>query len=447
MTYSPSSLRPFSAAQTFGYSADEFIRFKKYAWRYLAMFSLLYCALYCCRLNLSNASAVMLSELGWTTSDIGILTGALFWTYGVGQLVNGRWSEIIGPARFVGSAVLFSVVVNIVFSYQTSIVAMTILWGLNGFFQSMAWTPGLAALTRWWPGSTRGFATGFAHAFSGFGQVAATVSVAFAFTSFPEMGWRAAFVIPVVFPLAVLLVYMLFAKSSPCSVGLPEYRENTVETAENEAVMRQIVSEKGKFYPYKYILANRRFNVWMIVAFATGLARYGLVTWVPLYFTSKFGVFITDGLFSSLALPVGMGIGTLVVPWLSDYLYINNRLKACVHSAMLGAMAIYLFFLLDPTVTWQLVCIEVLLFVAGFCIYAINGTAWAFATDVGARVFSATAAGILNFFAYMGAAVQSLLYGFLLDTGGWNIVFLSIAACCALIGVLGMLSASGEKLA
>ena len=424
----------------FGYSAQDFSKFRHYAWRYLLMFSFLYCTLYCCRLNLSNASAVMMSDLGWTTSDIGILTGTMFWTYGLGQIVNGRISEVVGPARFVFCAVLLSAAANILFSFQTSIVMMAVLWGLNGYFQSMAWTPGLATLTRWWPGSTRGFATGFAHAFSGFGQVAATLSVTFAFAVFPELGWRAAFLVPAAFPLVMLVLYKFSAKPGPSSIGLSEYQEETESMAEQEIAMREIVRTRGKLYPYRYVFSDRRFDLWMVVAFATGLARYGLVTWVPLYFIDQFGIRITDGLLSSLALPVGMGIGTLVVPWLSDYLYLNNRLKACVHSAVIGAVAVYVFFLLDPTVTWELILIEILLFVAGFCIYAINGTAWAFATDIGARMFSATAAGCLNFSAYMGAAVQSLVYGFLLDSGGWNIVFLSIAACCLLIALLGTLS-------
>ena len=428
----------------FGYSPQDFAKFKRYAWRYLLMFSFLYCMLYCCRLNLSNASASMMSDLGWTKSDIGILTGTLFWTYGIGQLVNGRLSEIMGPTRFVFFAVLLSAVANIFFSFQRSILAMAVLWGLNGFFQSMAWTPGLATLTMWWPGNTRGFATGFANAFSGFGQVAATLSVAFAFATVPEMGWRAAFIVPAAFPGAMVIIYKFFATPTPSSVGLPEYTENTEEMARSETAMQELVRTKGKFYPYKYILSNRLFNLWMIVAFATGLARYGLVTWVPLYFIDQFDINITDGLLASLALPVGMGIGTLVIPWLSDHLYLANRIKVCVYNAVIGAVAVYVFFLLDPTVMWEFILIEILLFVAGFCIYAINGTAWAFATDIGGRFFSGTAAGSLNFCAYMGAAVQSLLYGFLLDAGGWNIVFISIAAFYGLIAILGTLSAARQ---
>lgn len=47
-----------------------------------------------------------------------------------------------------------------------------------------------------------------------------------------------------------------------------------------------------------------------------------------------------------------------------------------------------------------------LYFVENFNInYALNGTAWAFATNLHGYVFSATAAGILNLYACMGAAI------------------------------------------
>lgn len=44
-------------------------------------------------------------------------------------------------------------------------------WGINGYVQSMLWSPGMALIANWWPGSKRGFATGFANAFSGLGSV------------------------------------------------------------------------------------------------------------------------------------------------------------------------------------------------------------------------------------------------------------------------------------
>ena len=362
---------------------------------------------------------------------------ALFWAYGIGQFVNGRLSEIVGPGKFVVASVVLSVVANVLFSFQTSIVVMAILWGLNGYFQSMAWTPGVAILTKWWPGPTRGFATGLAHAFSGFGQVAAILSVALAFKVLPNLGWRAAFLVSAAFPLVALVAYLIWARTSPAQIGLVEYVEDDPVRAKIEEAMRELVSQRGKLYPYKYVLSNKQFMVWVVIAFVTGLARYGLVTWVPLYFIDRFDISVTSGLMGSLTLPVGMGVGTLVVPWMTDKWCPNNRLPAVIASAMIGAVSIGGFLLLNPTVKWQMACVQVLLFIAGFCIYAINGTAWAYATDIGGRVFSATSAGVLNFSAYMGAAAQSLVYGFLLDKIGWFSVFASLAVLCAIMAVLG----------
>ena len=79
-----------------------------------------------------------------------------------------------------------------------------------------------------------------------------------------------------------------------------------------------------------------------------------------------------------------------------------------------------------------------MLFISGFCIYAINGIVFTYATDIGGRVFSGTCSGVLNFAAYLGAAVQSVVYGFILNNGGWGIVFASIAVFDFLIALLGI---------
>lgn len=83
--------------------------------------------------------------------------------------MNGRLSEMFGVNRFIVSAVLLSAFANIVIGFQSSLIVITILWAFNGYFQSMAWAPGMALLSRWWPANKRGFATGMANGFSGFG--------------------------------------------------------------------------------------------------------------------------------------------------------------------------------------------------------------------------------------------------------------------------------------
>ena len=244
--------------------------------------------------------------------------------------------------------------------------------------------------------------------------------------------------------MAVLVVYLLFAKTSPSQVGLSDYQEEDTEKAEQEKQMRRIVESKGVLYPYKYILSNKVFLIWIVIAFGTGLARYGLSTWIPLYFSQQ-GFSAVTSVASSLILPIGMGLGTFVVPWLTDRFCPTERMPAAIISAVIGAAATIVIFLLDASKLPQLILVEVMLFISGFCIYAINGIVFTYAADIGGRVFSGTCSGILNFSAYLGAAVQSVVYGFVLDNGGWSIVFVSIAAFNLLIAVLGMIGSKKKK--
>lgn len=416
-----------------GYTPEQYKTYRRYAWRYLVLFSCLYMTLYCCRLNLGNAAGVMMDELGWTAKDIGVLTSVLFWSYGIGQLVNGRLSEIAGPGRFIAAAALLSPLCNLLMSLQSSLAAMAVIWAFNGFFQSMAWSPGLALIARWWPGERHGFAAGFVHAFSGFGQALCMVTVAAALKWLPRLGWRSSFVLPAAIPLIFFVLYRLFTRETPAKAGLPEFTADDPEAAENEAAMRRLVEEKGGLYPFIYLLKNRQFDAWLIIVFLGGIIRYGLATWIPLYFSDRFGVDITAGLLQSLAFPVGMGIGTFVLPVLTDRFCPRDRLPAVIGCAALLTATVAAFVFLDPTTAAGSVLVSIVLFLAGFALYAITGCAFTYACDVGGRVFTATASGVLDFCSYMGAAVQSLVYGFFLTRLGWNMVFVSIAAMGLLI--------------
>ena len=352
--------------------------------------------------------------------------------------------EIVGVRKFITLSVILSVVANIFMGFQNSILAMAIIWGVNGFCQSMAWSPGIASLTAWWPGDKRGFATGFANAFSGFGEVAAKLMVLLGFALFPTLGWRSAFFVPATLPILMLIIYIVFAKTGPKSIGLKEYEEDEVK-AEKETEMSAIVKEKGALYPYIHLLKNKIFLVWVFVVFASGLARYGLATWIPKYLITM-GMEASSGILTSIVLPIGMGIGTLVVPTLTDKFCPNNRLLSGVVSGLAATACIIGFMLLEP-VGFQLIIMMVLLFFAGFFIYAINGVVWTFAADVGGRVFASTAAGVLDFAAYMGAAIQSMLFGFILGDGNWNILFISVAAFCFMIALVSYIFSRNKKAA
>ena len=126
-----------------GYTQEEYKKFSKNAWIVLLAFSVLYCFLYCGRLNLQYTMPAMMEEEGWTELDLGILSSVLFWTYGIGHLFNGRLGEIFGVNRFIVAGMFLSAAANLLIGCQSSLIVIAVLWGFNGYFQSMLWSPGI----------------------------------------------------------------------------------------------------------------------------------------------------------------------------------------------------------------------------------------------------------------------------------------------------------------
>lgn len=132
-----------------GYTPEQYKLFTKNAWIVLLAFSVLYCMLYCGRQNINYIMPAMMQEEGWTELDLGILASVLFWTYGLGHLFNGRLGEIFGVNKFIVAGMFLSAIANLLIGFQSSLVIIAILWGFNGYFQSMLWSPGMALLANW----------------------------------------------------------------------------------------------------------------------------------------------------------------------------------------------------------------------------------------------------------------------------------------------------------
>jgi len=424
-----------------GYTREQYKIFKKNAWIVLLAFSILYCFLYCGRQNLSYAMPAMMQEGGWTALQLGVLSSVQFWTYAFGHLVNGRLGEIIGVNKLIVIGMVLSAAMNMLIGFQASLLFIIILWAVNGYVQSMLWSPGMALLANWWPSSKRGFATGFANAFSGLGSVVTAFVVSLSYMVFPKMGWRGAFVGSAIVMLLVVAVYPFFAKEKPSKIGLPEYIDpnQVIETNDNE--LRLIIEKKGKLYPYIHLLKQWRFDVWMVIIACSSIARYGLLTWIPTYYTEVFQADIETGIIGSVICPLGMAAGALVIPWLSDRMWSQNRLPWVVISSIGAALTVFGFMNAEPGMIASF-----LLFFAGFFIYGINSLVWTFATDIGGRTFGGTATGILDCAAYIGASVQAIFFGSVLtNSGNWNLVFACIVGVLVVMIVAALVAGKGNK--
>ena len=100
-----------------------------------------YGVLYLGRVNISVVLPILAVELDVGRAEIGILGTVFFWVYAIGNFVNGEIGSHVSPFRVVALGLLVTAIVNLVFGFQTSLLVMLVLWGVNGFAQSGGWPP------------------------------------------------------------------------------------------------------------------------------------------------------------------------------------------------------------------------------------------------------------------------------------------------------------------
>ncbi len=100
-----------------------------------------YCLFYLGRVNFSVVLPTLAIALSVTRAEIGTLGTVFFWVYGIGHFINGELGSHVSPFKMVSIGLLTIALVNIAFSFQTSLIMMMILWGINGLAQSAGWAP------------------------------------------------------------------------------------------------------------------------------------------------------------------------------------------------------------------------------------------------------------------------------------------------------------------
>lgn len=410
---------------------SSFEKYKRYAWLVLLSFGFMYLFFYNGRQNINLVMTQLAEDFNSTTAAFGIVSSSLFWCYAFGQLINGRLGAFFGYKRFMIIGVVGSTVLNVLISFQHSIPVIAVLWGLNGYFQSMVWSNGLGVINKWWPSEKRGFSTGLATFFSGMAQVVTYLSVLLSLQLNPEWSWRAAFRFPMI-PLVISLVFfVLFFKNSPSELGFSESEE---EKSDAETELERDIKEKGYLYPYKLLFSEPKVIVFCLISAIAGVGRYGLLTWIPTYFVEQHGLAIKDGIFSSILLPFGQACAMFIFPIITDKLLKGKREPMLIIASTITIVGMLVF----PFITNQAVA-SIMLFLLG--VFAmVTGVIWTIAGDIGGKALSSTVIGIFDWAVYMGAAVQAVFFGFVKDTFGWTAIFVIIAVLYVILLLLTFLA-------
>ena len=355
---------------------------------------------YVCRLSMNVIRKPMVEEGFLSETQIGIIGSCLFFTYAIGKLCNGFIADRSNVKRLMATGLLVSALVNLILGFTDSFFLFALVWGINGFFQSMGAASGVVSLSRWFDSSNRGTYYGFWSASHNIGEAITFITIAIIATQF---GWRYALVGAGVIGIAYFVVMQIGMKDTPQKYGylleqqnLNKQKENTDFNKAQKAVLRN---------PAIWILALG--SAFMYIS------RYAVNSWGIFYLETMKGYSTLDASFIISISSVCGIVGTILSGLISDKFFKGSRNVPALVFGLLNVVALCLF-LLVPGVHFVIDVIAMVLFGLGIgvLICFLGGL---MAVDIAPKNAAGAALGVVGVASYIGAGVQDIMSGWLIE--------------------------------
>ena len=389
-----------------------------FKWRVLLAFAGFYLFLYLGRFNFWPVAPLVKEDLSLSNFEVGLVNALLLWGFGLGDLVHGRLAETFGLRLWVMIGAILTTLFNLITSFATSAVTMAIPWGIAGFVNAACWAPGISMISQWWPRRNRGMALGIVGTAAGGAMVTMWWISGYVGA---EWGWRASFRYPPLIIAVLGIAFYFIARDRPTDVGLPEYVEDDQVSATPEAIDPKRLKGLG---PYRVLLGNSRFLLACHVKGLENIVRYGLTTWVPIYYFEEGGLSIESTVVLTVLLPLGYLFAPPISGIISDRYLDSRRQPMVIFSCMVSAL-ILVGIAMAPPVN---VTLGALLLLIGGLSMGMSPMSTV-AVDIAGRRMSGTASGVLDAHGYAYAGAQALIFAAVLDMAGspWPIVFIAMA--------------------
>lgn len=406
--------------------------FAQYKWRALIGVTFCYLFYYAGRQTFGFAIAGIQHDNGLSKFQIGWISATMLWCYAGGQFINGNLGDKLGGKTMMVVGALLSLTANWAFSFSHSFPCFLVAWGLNGYFQSMGFAPGSRLISNWWDEKNRGFVYGVYVGFSGFSSVFAYIFPLVILGTF-DLGWVWIFRLAPLSMLLGALVLFLFV------LERPEDKQFSIEKNRNNPAATATNDELTSRHRYALVLKNWKLYVTGLAIGFQNAARYALVVWIPVHFLGvnwKTSSTVINPRWITVALPVGMALGSLSNSWISDVLFQGKRYVAIVSYMLLASSAAIAMMFIPHA---SMIAIA-LLFLCGFFVFGPASSFWALCPDIFGRRAAGTATGVLNTISYIFAGIGEPLIGRAIDsTGQTAIIFPIVAGLCAASAMMSML--------
>ncbi len=400
-------------------------------WRIHIMVSMYmgYAVFYLTRKNFSYAMPAIITDLGWDKADIGLMGTLFYLMYGISKFISGIVSDRSNPRYFMGLGLIATGIINILFGLSSSIVALSILWVLNAWFQGWGWPACSKLLTTWYSRSERGgwwSVWNTAHNLGG-----AMIPIIVSYTVL-HYGWRYSFFIPGVIAVIVGCLLCWRLRDKPTTMGLPsighwrkDYLEIAHENTGKGLSQKQILT--------RYVLSNKYIWLLGLSYILVYIVRTAINDWGNLYLTEQYGYSLITANSALSLFEIGGFLGSLVAGWGSDKIFSGNRGPMILLFSMGIFLSVAALWLMPiASFALQAVC----LFAIGFFVFGPQMLIGMAAAECSHKDSVGAATGFVGLFAYMGAALAGYPLAIITQHFHWTGFFVVISVAAAAIGLL-----------
>ena len=378
--------------------------------------SVVYSLYYVCRMTLSVVKQPLIDGGVLSASDLGLIGSALLLVYAFGKFVNGFIADYCNIRRFMAAGLFVSAAVNLVMGLLgflgravsiPGIVMMAvffILWGANGWVQSMGAPPGIINLSRWFPLSKRGT---YYSIFSSTPYIGKFLTFILTGVIVGALGWEWGFIFAAAAGFAGTAISLVFISDTPESKGLPSIQELSGEKPVKTDSMPTRELQK---------IVLRHPGIWIIAlssAFVY-ITQYAISGWGVL-FLQKAKDFSLQGATQIIAFSEAFGVaGTIFAGWLSDTVFRGDRVKPVLISGIFCCASLLLFLFTGGGYLMNILYVSVFSLFIGVLYCIVAGL---MAVDIVPRKATGAALGIVGISSYVAAAIQDVVTGYLIEGG------------------------------
>lgn len=384
--------------------AEQQRRLKRMQWSTFLSATAGYGLYYVCRLSLNVVKKPIVEEGIFSETELGIIGSVLFFTYAVGKLTNGFLADRSNINRFMSTGLLVTALVNLCLGFIHSFVLFAILWGISGWFQSMGAASCVVGLSRWFDDKERGSFYGFWSASHNIGEALTFIVVA---SIVSVSGWRYGFLGAGMIGLIGALIVWRFFHDSPQSKGLPAVNRPKEKKERNASEVEDFNRAQ------KAVLRNPAIWILALSSAFMYISRYAVNSWGVFYLEAQKGYTTLDASFIISVSSVCGIIGTMFSGVISDKLFGGRRNVPALIFGLMNVIALCLF-LLVPGVHFWLDIMAMVLFGSGIGVLLcfLGGL---MAVDIAPRNASGAALGIVGIASYIGAGLQDVMSGLLIE--------------------------------